>query len=169
MPRYEYKCPTCGLEFEQVSHAVADTAGYVYPEHCGVRAQRQMSLIAARPVWSPSVSYRHGKKPITIDNTQHDNEVRRKLGLMSRADEHDLRGSRRIGNNVDSDAFRQVMRERISKRKEAARRRVDLKRMNMPTTKDYLKPWDSGAEVKARIKKAVVKGFKKSMAKAGMA
>lgn len=151
----------------EVSTAYADTAGYTAPNHCGVRAIRQISLIAARPVWSPHVSYRHGGKPVVIDTTQHDEQVRKRMGLMSREQEIESRG--RIGHDVDTDAYRQVIKERRAKRDEARRRKVDLNRLNMPTKKDYLKKWELPKERQAAVKEKVIRTYKKKLAQAGLA
>lgn len=136
MPYYEYRCDKCGTCFAEVSVAYAGTDAYVHPQHCGVLAERLISLPAKRSSWCPTVSRRYNGKPIEVTGADHDKQLRRKMGLVSADEEKEM--MRRINSkDKDPDHWDDYVKETTAKAKEAKAKGVSAAAVNMPEGRPY--------------------------------
>ena len=147
VPRYEYACDECDLEW-CLQRSMEDRDNDTECTQCGKMGRRLVSLPAARIAGPAGESYICNGKRYTLDTADDRRRIHRLHGLEDKGI---------MKESWDRD-FTETINENLAKKKEAKKKRGTFKPLELPTPKEQVR---RDERMRKKIREAAAKAVKK--------
>ena len=108
-----------------------------------------MSLPASRAPYIERVSFAYGDKPVHVTGADHDRQLRRERRLMTQ----DQIDAQPVSPHIDKDKYKQFLKEKSAKMREARKKRIPVERLGLPDRNLYRKPYEVPKAFREKVKR----------------